>query len=154
MKTKYQKDHIEFVSYQTEDRLVYFPQELMDSIITSNTLPVLYENLTPIEQLDLLINSSSSDLKLVENLIRDVKVFGYQFFNFKLFRENSSFGRLTGKVKTIEDKKSLKDTDILFLDIDDRDSLVKYFSLFEKVGAVIGYSSMTTLLAHHDIFRQ
>lgn len=154
LKTKYQKDHIEFVSYQTEDRLVYFPQELMDSIITSNTLPVLYENLTPIEQLDLLINSSSSDLTFVENLIRDVKVFGYQFFNFKLFRENSSFGRLTGKVKTIEDKKNLKDTDILFLDIDDRDSLVKYFSLFEKVGAVIGYSSMTTLLAHHDIFRQ
>lgn len=46
LKAKYKKAHIEFVSYQTEDRLVYFPQELMDSIITSNTLPVLYENLT------------------------------------------------------------------------------------------------------------
>lgn len=154
LKTKYKKAHFEFVPYQTEYRNVYFPKNLMDSIIISDTSPVLYENMTSIEQLDLLVNSSSSDLKFVEDLIRDVKVFGYQFFNFKLFRDNSTFGRLTGKVKTIEDKNTLKDTDILFLDIDDRDSLVKYFSLFEKVGAVIGYSSMTTLLAHHDIFHQ
>ncbi len=154
LKTIFKKNHFEFVSHLTDENLIYFPKKLMDAAITTDASPILYGELSPIEQLDLLINPNQSDLQSVEMLVRDIKVFGYQFLNLKLFRENNSFGRLTGKVKTIEDKKNLKDTDILFLDIDDRDSLVKYFSIFEKVGAVIGYSSMTTLLAHHDIFRQ
>lgn len=154
LKAMYKKLHFEFIPHLMDEQIIHFPKELMDSVIESEASPVIYEDLTAIEQLDLLVNPLASDLKRIETLSCDVKVFGYQFLNFKLFKENNSFGRLTGKVKTIEDKKSLKDTDILFLDLDDRDSIVKYFSLFEKVGAVIGYSSMTNLLAHHDIFHK
>ncbi len=142
-----QKNHEEFCYHYLEDGRVSFPKNLMDLIVSEG----LAED---IEKLDLLINPYESGEEKTALLISEIKAFGYQVGGIRLFRENSTFGRLTGKVKTLEDRASLSDTDILFMDLEDRESLIKYFSLFEKVGAVIGYASMTSLLAHHDIFHK
>lgn len=142
-----QKNHEEFCYHYLEDGRVSFPKNLMGRIISEG----LAED---IEKLDMLINPYESNEEKTALLISEIKAFGYQIEDIKLFKENPTFGRLTGKVKTLEDRASLKDTDILFLDLEDRESLIKYFSLFEKVGAVVGYASMTSLLAHHDIFHK
>lgn len=147
LKKQYQKNHNEFIYHTMEEERVYFPKVLMDKIINEST-----KELT--EELDLLINPYFSNLEKTNTLISNIKSFGYELMSIKLFRENNIFGRLTGKIKTLKDKNNLKDTDILFLDLEDRESIVKYFSLFEKVGAVIGYVTMSSLLAHHDIFQK
>lgn len=147
LKKQYKKSHNEFIYHTMEDERVYFPKILMDKIINESKKEI-------IEELDLLINPYVSDLEKTKALVSDIKSFGYELMSIKLFRENNIFGRLTGKIKTLKDKNNLKDTDILFLDLEERESIVKYFSLFEKVGAVIGYVTMSSLLAHHDIFQK
>lgn len=147
LKKQYQKNHNEFIYHTTENEKVYFPKVLMDKIVDEGTDDL-------IKELDLLINPYISDLEKTNILIYEIKSFGYQIMRINLFRENNTFGRFTGKIKTLKDKNNLKDTDILFLDLEERESIVKYFSLFEKVGAVIGYATMTSLLAHHDIFHK
>lgn len=147
LKKACQKNHEEFYHHYLEGERVIFPKKLMERIITDS----LVED---IEKLDMLINPYESNEEKTALLISEIKAFGYQIGDIKLFKENPTFGRLTGKVKTLEDRASLKDTDILFLDLEDREGIIKYFSLFEKVGAVVGYASMTSLLAHHDIFHK
>lgn len=147
LRKAYQKNHEEFCYHYMEDGRVSFPKNLMDLIISEG----LAED---IEKLDMLINPYESDDEKTGLLISEIKAFGYQIGDIRLFKENPTFGRLTGKVKTLEDRASLRDTDILFMDLEDREGIIKYFSLFEKVGAVIGYASMTSLLAHHDIFHK
>ena len=147
LRKAYQKNHEDFCYHYLEDGRVSFPKNLMEQIISEG----LAED---VERLDLLINPYESDEEKTALLISEIKAFGYQIGDVRLFKENPTFGRLTGKVKTLEDRASLRDTDILFMDLEDREGLIKYFSLFEKVGAVVGYASMTSLLAHHDIFHK
>ena len=147
LRKAYQKNHEDFCYHYLEDGRVGFPKNLMDGIISEGSVE-------DIEKLNILINPYESNEEKTALLISEIKAFGYQIGDIRLFKENQTFGRLTGKVKTLEDRASLRDTDILFMDLEDRESLIKYFSLFEKVGAVIGYASMTSLLAHHDIFHK
>lgn len=151
VKNYYKINHYEFISHKTEDRVISFPKILMDEIIGKKEKRENLNELQEVEQFKLLTGFNENEVSEIAN---EIKIFGYQTFsNFSLFRENNTFGRLTGVVKKLEDKNNLTDTDILFLDLEDRDTLLKHYRLFEKVGAVIAYSTMTSLLAHVDIFR-
>lgn len=153
LKKDYQINHYEFVNHQTDERVITFPKVIMDNMIGKETeVSILdFNGMTAKEQFELLIGVEEKEANEIAN---EIKIFGYQVFSdFSLFRENNAFGRLTGVVKKLEDKNTITDTDILFLDLEDRETLLNHYRLFEKAGAVIAYSTMTKLLAHIDIFR-
>lgn len=151
----YQRQNFEFIFHELNERIVNLPVALVNSAIDNKAPPLDFENLDAIEQISLLLENNEKENKKAKELISEIKTFGFQFFNkFHLFRENKAFGRFTGKVKTLEDKASLKDTDILFLDVQRDISLTRYHSAIEKVCAVVAYRSMRSLLAHHDIFQK
>lgn len=152
LKKFYLKKHYEYVNHKTENGIISAPKIIIDELIGKISSSNLFNEVPAFEQIKILLPFYTE--KEIQDVISDIKFFGYQIFsNFTLYKENNSFGRLSGVVKKLEDKSNIKDTDILFLDIEDRDSLLKHYRLFEKAGAVIAYSTMTSLLAHVDIFR-
>lgn len=152
LKKFYLKKHYEYVNHKTENGIISAPKIIIDELIGKISSSNLFNEVSAFEQIKILLPFCTE--KEIQDVISDIKFFGYQIFsNFTLYKENNSFGRLNGIVKKLEDKSNIKDTDILFLDIEDRESLLKHYRLFEKAGAVIAYSTMTSLLAHVDIFR-
>lgn len=152
LKKFYLKKHYEYINHKIENGIISAPKIIIDELIGKISSSNLFNEVPAFEQIKILLPFYTE--KEIQDVISDIKFFGYQIFsNFTLYKENNSFGRLSGVVKKLEDKSNIKDTDILFLDIEDRDSLLKHYRLFEKAGAVIAYSTMTSLLGHVDIFR-
>lgn len=160
LKDLYLKEHLKFIQYYiNEDHFLSFPKLLVDSILSEKTssnkvIGKITETiqLSPLEQLDLFLNPLESNTNLCETLLYDIKTFGYPFDEIELAAENPAFGRIKGVVKTLDDAKTLKDTDILIYNVNSISECVKHFSTAEKAGAVICFVEDRKLLGHVRLF--
>lgn len=160
LKTLYAKEYLQFIQYYINaDKFISFPKSLVDLIISDDVLSNEIINkitektqLAPIEQLDLLLNPLESDRTLCETLLSEIRHFGYPFDEIELAAENPAFGRMKGVVKTLDDAKTLKDTDILIYNVNNISECVKHFSTAEKAGAVICFVEDRKMLGHVRLF--